>query len=353
MRGLVLEGGGARGSYQVGAIKAFRKRKVKFDGVVGTSIGSINGVFVVTKDYKKLERVWKNATLKNLFEIDEDIIINIKNRNYTKEILKNGFTSLLKIIKNAGIDTTNLKKLLNENINEKKFRRSKVNYGLATYNLTDKKPIKIFKSEIKEGKLTEFVLASAYYPSFKFEKIIDDKFYIDGGLFDRCPIDMLVDKGYDDIYVVRAHHNKLDIPKKENLKIKIIESKKSLGSIILFNRDKINENINLGYFDTLRVIDKLDGNNYYLKHKNDEYYSKLFDEKIKKKILNKYNLSLTRNSDKKIIINTIEEIARSSKLNAYKIYSIPLLLIRFKIKYRNMKKNKYYNFIKNIKIRLV
>jgi NTE family protein len=353
MRGLVLEGGGARGSYQVGALKAFKKRKIKFDGVVGTSIGSINGVFVVTGDYKKLENVWKSVSLKSLFEIDEDIILSIKSGKYSKDLIKSGVTFLLKIFKDKGMDTTNLKNLLNENINEEKFRKSAIDYGLATYNLTDRKPIKIYKNNIKEGKLAEYVLASAYYPSFKFEKIIDDKFYIDGGLFDRCPIDMLIDKGYDDIYIVRAHHNKLLIPKKENLSIKIIASKKSLGSIILFNRDTIQKNIKLGYYDTLRAIDKLDGNDYYFKHKSNEYYNGLFDEKIKNKILNKYNLSLLKRDCEVIIINIIEEIAKSLKLKVYKIYSIPLLLIKFKIKYRNMKKNKYYDFIKNIKIKLV
>ena len=39
MRGLVLEGGGAKGAYQAGAIKALEKKGIKFDGVAGTSTG--------------------------------------------------------------------------------------------------------------------------------------------------------------------------------------------------------------------------------------------------------------------------------------------------------------------------
>ena len=99
-------------------------------------------------------------------------------------------------------------------------------------------------------------------------------------------------------------------------------------------------------------MDKLDGNKYYFKYKSDEYYEKLFDENIKNEILRRYDLSLIRHDSKTVIINTIEEIARGLKLKECKIYSIPLLLILFKIRYRNMMKNKYYDFIKNIKIRM-
>ena len=40
MRGLVLEGGGARGCYQIGAYKALVEMGIDFDYVVGTSIGA-------------------------------------------------------------------------------------------------------------------------------------------------------------------------------------------------------------------------------------------------------------------------------------------------------------------------
>ena len=39
----VLEGGGVKGAYQIGALMAIRELMVDFDGVVGTSIGAING----------------------------------------------------------------------------------------------------------------------------------------------------------------------------------------------------------------------------------------------------------------------------------------------------------------------
>ncbi len=46
MRGLVLEGGGAKGCYQIGAYKALVEMGITFDYVVGTSIGAINAAMI-------------------------------------------------------------------------------------------------------------------------------------------------------------------------------------------------------------------------------------------------------------------------------------------------------------------
>ncbi|HZK10065.1 MAG TPA: patatin-like phospholipase family protein, partial [Clostridia bacterium] len=41
--GIVLEGGGVRGAYQAGALKALYENKIKPDVITGTSIGALNG----------------------------------------------------------------------------------------------------------------------------------------------------------------------------------------------------------------------------------------------------------------------------------------------------------------------
>ena len=38
--GIVLEGGGARGAYQIGAWRALRGAGVKLKGIAGTSVGA-------------------------------------------------------------------------------------------------------------------------------------------------------------------------------------------------------------------------------------------------------------------------------------------------------------------------
>ena len=49
MKGLVLEGGGTKGAYQIGAYKALKDLGIEFQGVSGTSIGALNGAYIIQK----------------------------------------------------------------------------------------------------------------------------------------------------------------------------------------------------------------------------------------------------------------------------------------------------------------
>jgi predicted acylesterase/phospholipase RssA len=55
-RGLVLAGGGAKGAYQFGCLKAFRERQIEFDYVSGTSVGALNAVLAATGRFNGLLR---------------------------------------------------------------------------------------------------------------------------------------------------------------------------------------------------------------------------------------------------------------------------------------------------------
>ena len=55
--GIVLEGGGARGAYQIGVWKALKEAGVKIKGIAGTSVGALNGALMCMDDYgESLER---------------------------------------------------------------------------------------------------------------------------------------------------------------------------------------------------------------------------------------------------------------------------------------------------------
>ena len=49
--GLVLAGGGTRGAYQVGVWKALQELNIKIKGIVGASIGALNGALFLQNDY--------------------------------------------------------------------------------------------------------------------------------------------------------------------------------------------------------------------------------------------------------------------------------------------------------------
>ena len=76
MRGLVLSGGGAKGAYEVGVIKALEEIGFKPEIVTGTSIGSVNAALYIKGEYRLLNKFWKNLKIKDLVgeEISSEII---------------------------------------------------------------------------------------------------------------------------------------------------------------------------------------------------------------------------------------------------------------------------------------
>ena len=74
---------------------------------------------------------------------------------------------------------TNVRQILVENINEKKLKKSKCGYGLVTFSLSERRGLELYKEEIPEGKLHDYILASSRLPGFKQEEL-DGKYYLDG-----------------------------------------------------------------------------------------------------------------------------------------------------------------------------
>ena len=70
--GLVLAGGGTRGAYEVGAWKALKELDIEITGIVGTSIGAINGALFLQDDYDKILELYENIKFEDLVEVSEE-----------------------------------------------------------------------------------------------------------------------------------------------------------------------------------------------------------------------------------------------------------------------------------------
>ena len=155
MYGLVLEGGGAKGAYHVGAYKALRELNIEIGGVAGTSIGAINGAMMVQGDYDLLEKVWFSVNSYDLFDLDLENINFSYLLHQSKEILAN-----------RGLDTSRMRELFDTYIDEEKIRSSDKDFGIVTINLTDKKPMELMKEDIPPGKLVDFLIAKCKSSGF-------------------------------------------------------------------------------------------------------------------------------------------------------------------------------------------
>ena len=70
--GLVFDGGGARGAYQIGAWKALVEAGVKINAVAGTSVGALNGALVCMGDVDKAEDIWSKMTFSTVMDVDDE-----------------------------------------------------------------------------------------------------------------------------------------------------------------------------------------------------------------------------------------------------------------------------------------
>lgn len=71
--GICIEGGGAKGAYEAGIIKALYDRGIKrYDYIAGTSIGSVTGYFLITGNVEKLVDMWKNIDCLGVDKVEND-----------------------------------------------------------------------------------------------------------------------------------------------------------------------------------------------------------------------------------------------------------------------------------------
>ncbi|MCI6276559.1 MAG: patatin-like phospholipase family protein [Clostridium sp.] len=63
MTGLFLQGGGAKGAFQAGAIYAMYEKGMEFNVISGTSIGSINGYYVYTGNIEELKKYYTESDM--------------------------------------------------------------------------------------------------------------------------------------------------------------------------------------------------------------------------------------------------------------------------------------------------
>lgn len=321
MIGFALEGGGAKGAYQIGSYIALRKYGIKPSIIAGTSIGSVNAAFFAQGDIKKLIKLWQQ-TKTDIFGIDSNNINSIKQNNITKKDLVKSIEDVKKILNNKGLDTTKFLELLKENINEDKLRKSKIKFGLITIKAKGLKPIELTIDEIPYGKVAEYIMASCYLPIFSQNKIIDDNYYLDGGFYNNIPLSLCEKYGCDTIYSIRIKgigfsHNKL----KKTTKVIEISPKENLGSIILFDKDTNEKNMRLGYLDTLKVLKKLDGNNYSFKPKKEKYYNKIV-RKVPPNIMNKMKIKYFETNNKELVIEVLESLLKKNKESNLKVRRI-------------------------------
>ncbi len=369
--GVVLEGGGAKGAYQIGVWKAFLECGLKIKGVSGVSVGALNGALICMDNYEEAENLWKSLTYSSIMKVSDTQMDKLMKRNLRELDLKELTKDTTRILADRGIDISPLKKLIENWVDEDKIRNSDIEFVFGTFLVSKLKEVEITAKEAENSSLKDYLLASASLPAFRNEKLHGMK-YLDGGMFNNVPVDMLINRGYKDIIIVRIYGIGLEKPVKIPQDVNIVEiaPRINLGGILEFNPDKIKRNIDVGYFDGLRCLRSLKGKIYYINASltEEECINKFIhtDEAAKMALLEYYKAdyndssvytrrflefvcpalanSLKLDNDwtyRDLYTALMELCAKSLRIPKYRIYEEEELISLIKEKYRLMTRKGY------------
>lgn len=258
-RAIALCGGGTKGAYELGVWQALKELDVDYQIVTGTSIGSIVGALMVTRDYDMACELWENIRMEDVMKDGVNLTTTIEGMYNQREQIR---PFLKKYVKNKGADISPFIEFIDRMIDEDKVRESDVDFGLVTVQVSTLTAMELTKEEIPQGKLKDFIMASSsIFPVFPMHKI-DSETYLDGCYYDNLPIDLALKMGADeviaiDLHTSPSHPNYINKPY-----VTYITPSRSLGTMLNFERQILDDNIRLGYYDAMKTFGCMMGNKY-------------------------------------------------------------------------------------------
>lgn len=337
MIGLALEGGGVRGSYEAGVYTAMVECGIKIDGVCGTSIGALNASLIASGHGELLPTIWRSLNMGAVFGFSKPFIKAMNEKELSLSTVEIISKEIISILLKKGIELDGLKKVVDKYLNVDDLLASPIDFGLVTVRLKDLKPLHLWKEDMNKDKIKDYVIASSFLPFFKMEKLIDDNYYLDGGFNDLGPVNMMLEKGYKKVYLVKIHGVGISRKYDKNADVVVIESKRSLGKVLDLDPNRIDENIKMGYYDAIRILKQLDGEIFVFKNKPEEYY-KFLNRKVKPKTYRRIKNFFKTTSYKDTTIKAMEYVMEHENFNYYEIYK-PTKTLR---KLKKIKRNNHF-----------
>lgn len=223
---LMLPGGGARGSYQVGVLKGILEiipdNTNIFPIITGTSAGAINAVVLASYAHdlelgvRRLEKFWTELHCEDVYRTDAMMIT----KTIAKVIGSMLFSKLGVKAPNSLLDNTPLKHLLSNQLHLPQIQEAidaEVLDGLAitasSYDTSVAKSFYQANSKIHAWNRTrriglpmkigvEHILASAALPFLFPAQLIGKEYYGDGGLRMSAPLSPAIHLGAEKILVI-------------------------------------------------------------------------------------------------------------------------------------------------------
>ena len=335
---IALEGGGAKGAYQIGVWKALDEAGIKYNAVSGTSVGALNAALMCMGNLERAIGLWRDIRLSKVIDMDESSEQGFKklmNGEIELEDIHQLIPQAIEIIKNRGLDVAPLRAWVREVVDADVIHASPVELFISTVSLSDRKGLELRLNDLEENEICDMLLASAYHPSFRMEKL-GGKLYADGGFVDALPLHVLVQNGYKDIIAVRlpgmGWEKRFKMP--SDVHVTDIHTNSDLGFILNFDAELSRRNMEIGYYDAKRVIYGLYGRDYCIERSLSE--QEALD--VLASIYQKNGMSL-----KFLCEDVLSGLARELSAEGDDYYSLLVAVIESEARGRNIEKFRIYS----------
>lgn len=274
--GLILTGGGGKGAFQIGALKALKEAGMTdyITGVSGASIGVINACLFCEGKIELAQKIWKNIepimflepdiekgiqiTSQAVYSVDwlvDDII-----KKYEEVIANKAYEKFARNHVGA-FSRDGLIEMMEKNIDFNRISLSPISFYADVCNcVNDRLEIEYIKLNGKTPEdIKKLILASSALP-YVYDAIeYEGKIYRDGGILDNVPITPLYNEGYRDFIVIGLKKDYgIDYSKFSECNFTFIMPSHSIGGFVDgtmdFSKEGARFRMALGYRNASRVI---------------------------------------------------------------------------------------------------
>lgn len=264
--GIALPSGGFLGSYTVGQLMYLRDAGIEienFDSIVGTSVGAINEVALLSVGLDGTIDIWNNIKSEDIYKGDlsttkSEAFNKILDKLYTAGNNVGNLALILRGFIGGSVDNSPLRELLESKVDKDKVLNSGIEVGLVTTKLDG------FKQVIatnRNGKLTSnnlidyAMMSSSCYPVFPIAEYKGEK-YIDGGYTDPNNGKFLFSEFNCDKAIVLDLQNYGNNFSDDNRVVYCAPSE-DVGSFLDTNQETIQRNMKLGYEDMKKAMENV------------------------------------------------------------------------------------------------
>lgn len=271
--GLVLAGGGAKGAYQAGVIRALWDLDLinNIRVVSGVSIGTLNALCLCMKNRDLIDKSWKSLSYSKILTKGDGLKFSDIGEMF-KKIATNKSEDILNSIDLSGlgfISQKGIRDYIEEFVDVNKLHETEIDVYSCAYNVTEGYPQYFRLNDYSEEEIIDITLGSCAVPYIFPSVSFKGNQYADGGInnpmyssanADNVPIYPLSSYDCDLIIVVHLNYedkiNRQSYPHPNIIEIypstplELINGSGTLN----FNQTGIVEKIQMGYRDALVIL---------------------------------------------------------------------------------------------------